>query len=54
MVPCVVKSLRNKVLSLTDSSEDSVRGRDSTITFTPLKKTRSNNDEVEAEQNDRV
>lgn len=36
MVPCVVKSLRNKVLSLTDSRDDSVRGRDSTITFTPL------------------
>lgn len=38
MVPCVVKSLRNKVLSFTDSREDSVRGRDSTITFTPLNK----------------
>lgn len=35
MVPCVVKSLRNKVPSFTDSREDSDRGRDSTITFTP-------------------
>lgn len=42
MVPWVVKSLRNKVSSLTASREDSERGRDSTITFTPGKNTRIN------------
>lgn len=42
MVPWVVKSLRNSVSSLTASFEDSERGRDSTITFTPGKNTRIN------------
>ena len=41
MVPWVVRSLRKSPPSFTDSREDSERGSDSTITFTPAGDKRS-------------